>query len=150
VQVRYLYVPLGGARRRALVIWPIFFFVALWHDLEWRLMSWAWLICLAFVPEMAIKQFARSKRFDSWRGTLSYRYVCATAATLNIAALMAANLAGFVVGLDGVAGLLQEMLRRPGFVAATLITFFSAANLMLALREWELLQRAPPQATVCK
>lgn len=34
--VRYLYVPLGGSRRRALVIWPIFFFVALWHDLEVR------------------------------------------------------------------------------------------------------------------
>ncbi len=35
-QVRYMYVPLGGARRRALVVWPIFFFVALWHDLEVR------------------------------------------------------------------------------------------------------------------
>ena len=32
--MRYLYVPLGGARRRALVIWPVFFFVAVWHDLE--------------------------------------------------------------------------------------------------------------------
>lgn len=118
-QVRYLYVPLGGAHRRALVVWPIFFFVAVWHDLEvrllvgaqlvngfmptmpsaleqsgilhrsftmcshrhhatmrdtpllqWRLMSWAWLICLAFVPEMAAKRFARSARFDPWRGTL--------------------------------------------------------------------------------
>lgn len=38
-QVRYLYVPLGGARRRALVVWPIFFFVALWHDLEVRGLS---------------------------------------------------------------------------------------------------------------
>ncbi|KAI7845564.1 hypothetical protein COHA_000854 [Chlorella ohadii] len=135
--VRYMYVPLGGARRRALVVWPIFFFVALWHDLEWRLLSWAWLICLAFVPEMAAKQFARSARFDTWRGTVAFRYMCATAAALNIAALMAANLAGFVVGLDGVAGLLHEMLRSPGFVAATLVTFFSAANVMLALRDWE-------------
>lgn len=32
--VRYLYIPLGGSRRRALAIWPAFFFVALWHDLE--------------------------------------------------------------------------------------------------------------------
>lgn len=34
--VRYMYVPLGGRQRRVLAIWPIFFFVALWHDLEVR------------------------------------------------------------------------------------------------------------------
>ena len=34
--VRYLYIPLGGSRRRAAIIWPIFFFVAVWHDLEVR------------------------------------------------------------------------------------------------------------------
>ena len=28
--VRYLYLPLGGARWRALSVWPIFTFVALW------------------------------------------------------------------------------------------------------------------------
>lgn len=32
--VQYLYVPLGGNRCRTLNIWPIFLFVALWHDLE--------------------------------------------------------------------------------------------------------------------
>ena len=32
--VRYLYIPLGGSRRRAAAIWPTFFFVAVWHDLE--------------------------------------------------------------------------------------------------------------------
>mgnify|MGYP001810695322 CR=1 FL=1 len=35
--VRYMYVPLGGSTRRVWIIWPIFFFVALWHDLEVRL-----------------------------------------------------------------------------------------------------------------
>ncbi len=34
--VRYMYVPLGGARWQLLNIWPIFFFVAVWHDLEVR------------------------------------------------------------------------------------------------------------------
>ncbi|MCO5557498.1 hypothetical protein L7F22_011063 [Adiantum nelumboides] len=33
--VRYLYIPLGGARYRILNIWVIFTFVAVWHDLEW-------------------------------------------------------------------------------------------------------------------
>ena len=50
--VRYLYVPLGGSRHRALAVWPVFTFVAAWHDLEWRLLAWAWLSCLLFAPEL--------------------------------------------------------------------------------------------------
>ena len=106
---------------------------------QWRLLSWAWLVCLAFVPEIAAKAWARSQRFDAWRGTAgeeagqgramlaelcpwpactnvplpgppppplpaAFRHACAAAAALNIAGLMAANLAGFVLGLDGLAG----------------------------------------------
>lgn len=50
--VRYLYIPLGGSHRRALAVWPIFTFVAVWHDLEWRLLAWAWLSSLLFAPEL--------------------------------------------------------------------------------------------------
>ena len=89
--------------------------------------------------------------------------MCAVAAAANIAVLMAANLAGFVVGLDGLrgalrvrfeqaargaqcsaiheqaaqpmpAGLLLEVLASPAFAAATLATFAAAANLMFAQR----------------
>ena len=34
----------------------------------------------------------------------AFRYLCAAGAALNITALMAANLAGFVLGLDGLKG----------------------------------------------
>ena len=47
-----MYVPLGGNRRRALNAWLIFTFVALWHDVEWRLLVWAWLMSLLFTPEL--------------------------------------------------------------------------------------------------
>jgi D-alanyl-lipoteichoic acid acyltransferase DltB (MBOAT superfamily) len=50
--VRYMYVPLGGSRRRAVNAWLVFTFVALWHDLEWRLLGWAWLMSLLFAPEL--------------------------------------------------------------------------------------------------
>ncbi|KAL4433575.1 hypothetical protein ABPG75_000016 [Micractinium tetrahymenae] len=132
-----MYVPLGGRRRRVLAIWPIFFFVALWHDLEWRLLSWAWLVCLAFLPEMAAKSLARLPCLDAWRGTALFRHICAGAAAFNIAVLMAANLAGFVVGLEGLQGLLSEMLASPRFVAVTFLTFWSAANLQFWIREQE-------------
>ena len=50
--VRYVYVPLGGAAWRAANVWLIFGFVALWHDLEPRLLGWAALTCLLFAPEL--------------------------------------------------------------------------------------------------
>ncbi|PNX95188.1 membrane-bound O-acyltransferase family MBOAT protein [Trifolium pratense] len=33
--VRYMYIPLGGSRKKLLNVWVIFTFVAIWHDLEW-------------------------------------------------------------------------------------------------------------------
>ena len=50
--VRYMYIPLGGTRWRALNVWAIFTFVAVWHDLEWRLLGWAWIMALFMAPEM--------------------------------------------------------------------------------------------------
>lgn len=50
--VRYMYIPLGGSSYRIFNIWAIFTFVALWHDLELRMLGWAWLMCLFFAPEL--------------------------------------------------------------------------------------------------
>lgn len=50
--VRYMYIPLGGTSWRMYNIWPIFVFVALWHDLHPRLLGWALLTCVLFAPEM--------------------------------------------------------------------------------------------------
>ncbi|GAV78016.1 MBOAT domain-containing protein/gag_pre-integrs domain-containing protein [Cephalotus follicularis] len=58
--VRYMYIPLGGSLRKLLNIWVIFTFVAIWHDLEWKLLSWAWLTCLFFIPEMIVKSAANA------------------------------------------------------------------------------------------
>jgi D-alanyl-lipoteichoic acid acyltransferase DltB (MBOAT superfamily) len=135
--VRYMYVPMGGGARRALTIWPIFLFVALWHDLDWRLLSWAWLACLAFLPEMAAKRAAAAPRFDAVRGGAGFRALAAAAAALNIAGLMGANMVGFVVGADGAAALVRQLAAAPAYVAAALAAFFCAAQLMFALRARE-------------
>lgn len=165
--VRYLYVPLGGNRRRGLVIWPVFMFVAVWHDLEarhtaltgacamhcafytsrrdidgaptspcsqWRLLVWASLICIAFLCEMAVKRFAFSDQFASWHGTQRFRHVCAFGAALNISALMAANLAGFVLGGGNLKRALWLVASERAVVASTFATFFSAATIMLNRR----------------
>lgn len=51
-----MYIPMGGTRWRALNIWPIFLFVALWHDLQPQLVGWALLTCSLFVPELVRAQ----------------------------------------------------------------------------------------------
>jgi D-alanyl-lipoteichoic acid acyltransferase DltB (MBOAT superfamily) len=52
--VKYLYVPLGGNKRRAQIIWIVFFFVGIWHDLMIRWIVWALLNCVFFSLEILI------------------------------------------------------------------------------------------------
>jgi D-alanyl-lipoteichoic acid acyltransferase DltB (MBOAT superfamily) len=40
--VKYLYVPLGGGKTKLWNVWIIFGFVAIWHDLWWRWVAWAY------------------------------------------------------------------------------------------------------------
>lgn len=38
--VRYMYVPMGGRSYRVISVWFIFLFVAVWHDIEPKLLVW--------------------------------------------------------------------------------------------------------------
>ena len=138
--VRYLYIPLGGGAWRALNVWPVFTFVALWHDpAAWRLLGWAWASALCLAPEFAAKRLARSRWVAARARSNAFRHARAAAAALNITALMAANLVGFVVGLDGVQHFLREIFSAHGrrFAAGMLVSFFAAAQVMFEIREGE-------------
>lgn len=50
---RYIYVPLGGSKNVILNTVLVFSFVALWHDLTFRLLAWGWLVSLFVIPELA-------------------------------------------------------------------------------------------------
>ena len=49
---RYIYVPLGGSNNLLLNTLLVFTFVALWHDLTFKLLAWGWLISLFVIPEL--------------------------------------------------------------------------------------------------
>lgn len=53
----YIYVPLGGAKHAILATLVVFTFVALWHDLSLKLLTWGWVISLFVLPEMLSKKF---------------------------------------------------------------------------------------------
>ena len=54
--VRYIYVPMGGSRLtgflRIVNTLMVFSFVAVWHDIELKLLMWGWLIVLSLLPEI--------------------------------------------------------------------------------------------------
>jgi D-alanyl-lipoteichoic acid acyltransferase DltB (MBOAT superfamily) len=102
---RYIYIPLGGARRPLVNMTAVFTFVALWHDLSFKLLAWGWMIVIFVAPEIFIRKIFDRKNFEG-RETL-YRHLGAIGAVANVLSMMAANLVGFAIGVDG----LRELIK---------------------------------------
>ncbi|GAX82429.1 hypothetical protein CEUSTIGMA_g9857.t1 [Chlamydomonas eustigma] len=135
--VRYMYIPLGGSQWRLLNVWIIFTFVALWHDLEFKLLGWAWIMALGMAPEMMIKSIRSASAFKGVKHSWIWRQLCAIFASLNIVVLMTGNMIGFVVGVDGVMPLLKKLIENPLFLSQVLGTLFSAVQVMFFIRDLE-------------
>ncbi|KAL9271826.1 Membrane-bound O-acyltransferase gup1-like protein [Drosera capensis] len=135
--VRYIYIPLGGSRTKVLNVWIVFTFVAIWHDLEWKLLSWAWLTCVFFVPEMLFKSAANTFQVESAVGKFVFRELSAVAGAVTITCLMIANLVGFVVGPSGINLLFSRFLRKEGVpvLMGMLFTFYIGTKLMFHIRD---------------
>ncbi|OAY70289.1 putative membrane-bound O-acyltransferase C24H6.01c, partial [Ananas comosus] len=135
--VRYMYIPLGGSQRKLLNVWVIFTFVAIWHDLEWKLLSWAWLTCLFFVPELLVKSAADAFQARSAFGAFIHRELGAIAGAVTISCLMVANLVGYVVGPSGVKSLISRMLQKDAYpvLVYIFISFYVGVKLMFHIRD---------------
>ncbi|XP_044480806.1 membrane-bound O-acyltransferase gup1-like [Mangifera indica] len=141
--VRYMYIPLGGSRRKLLNVWPIFTFVALWHDLEWKLLSWAWLTCFFFIPEMTVKSAMTTFQAESAFGEFIFRELSALAGAITITCLMIANLVGYVIGPSGLNWLMSQFLTREGLpvLVGMFITFYVGTKLMFHIQDAKLGQQ---------
>lgn len=116
--IRYIYIPLGGSHvqgQSAVVVQvrtvvnyiAVFSFVAVWHDINLRLLIWGWLIVIFILPEiLATVAFPKRKWKDQ---RTSYRIICGVGAIVNILMMMIANLIGFALGVDGIVGLLHSL-----------------------------------------
>lgn len=115
--LRYIYIPLGGSRfgspreaaRSVLTYLVVFTFVALWHDIKLNLLIWGWLVVVFFLPEIAAR-YAFPRRAWERRPT-SYRMLCCVGAVGNVLMMIAANLVGFAVGLDGLQSIVKGIFR---------------------------------------
>ncbi|XP_027108088.1 membrane-bound O-acyltransferase gup1-like [Coffea arabica] len=135
--VRYMYIPLGGAQRKLLNVWVVFTFVAIWHDLEWKLLSWAWLTCLFFIPEILVKSAANTFKVQSVFGEFLLRELNAVAGAVTITCLMVANLVGFVIGPSGINWLISGFLHKEGLptFGGMFISFYIGTKLMFHISD---------------
>lgn len=117
--VRYIYIPLGGSARSGesnlwakarsgFNITAVFTFVALWHDINLRLLAWGWLISIFILPEVLGKLMFPKYRWEN--DPTGYRMLTAAGCVLNVLMMMVANLVGFAVGLDGFVGLMSGII----------------------------------------
>lgn len=123
----------------------VFTFVALWHDLSFKLLAWGWLVSLFVLPEIIAKAalpfdkvcqacivavtvpvLTRQYGHERW-----YRPLAGLGGVFNILLLMSANLVGFVLGLDGMRHLLTELTSS---ISGLLFLAFSAACLYVAVQ----------------
>ena len=112
---RYVYIPLGGGpgggsgrARGILNMLAVFTFVALWHDINLKLLLWGWMVVFFVLPEaIAMRVFPASK----WKSQPNaYRVICGIGAIFNIVMMMAANLVGFAVGVDGLNSIVHGLV----------------------------------------
>eukprot|EP00668_Euglena_longa_P009447 GGOE01011412.1.p1 GENE.GGOE01011412.1~~GGOE01011412.1.p1 ORF type:complete len:548 (-),score=107.24 GGOE01011412.1:392-2035(-) len=134
--IRYMYLPMGGNKRRLLNSFIIFNFVAIWHDLEWRLLHWAWCIVLILLPETALTWLFSGPRFLGIRSHPYYRFLCTIGWSCNIFMLLFGNLVGFTYGLDGLHLILDSWWHHSSLLVNLwwVTTVVASCNLMLYLR----------------
>ncbi|PQE20302.1 mboat family protein [Rutstroemia sp. NJR-2017a BBW] len=145
--VRYIYVPLGGSSSRTWLTTArsifnyvlVFTFVALWHDISLNLLAWGWLIVLFMLPEIIGGMlFPRRK----WLNNLTaYRAICGIGAVGNLMLMMAANLVGFAVGIDGLKSIVSGIFRDFSgviFLVTASSALFVGVQVMFEVRESEM------------
>ncbi|SPO36217.1 probable GUP1 - Multimembrane-spanning protein essential for proton symport of glycerol [Pseudozyma flocculosa] len=135
--VRYIYVPVGGTRNRVVATLLVFTFVALWHDLSLKLLTWGWLITFFILPELVGKAvFTEAKYGSRWW----YRHLCALGGVFNVLLMMTANLVGFAIGVDGIQYMYRQILgswQGVQFLVAACATLFVGVQVMFEYRDEE-------------
>jgi D-alanyl-lipoteichoic acid acyltransferase DltB (MBOAT superfamily) len=147
--VRYVYIPLGGSGsssdsvlmrnvKSVANFLAVFSFVAVWHDINLKLLMWGWLITLFILPEITASFLFPKRKWEDRKDT--YRVICGIGAVGNVLMMMAANLVGFAVGIDGLQGLVEGIFGTYSglaFFVAACATLFVGVQVMFEVREHE-------------
>lgn len=124
--VRYMYIPMGGNRRKYFSILPIFFFIAVWHDLELHLIEWAVWIIAFFLVELFVGYLWGLPLFAPVRHSKYERLLRSLAGMVSVFGLTITNMIGFatVAAPHGGSLTAQIILHILGTLNLTLFFFF--------------------------
>jgi len=116
--LRYIYLPLGGKTWKYINVWPIFLFVALWHDVEPHLLAWACLNSGFLMIENTGSWIAKRPWFttlsiESQRG---WKVSCGAA---YIIILVGVNLIGYAFGIGGITAVYEKICTLAGLRTIT-------------------------------
>jgi len=166
--IRYIYIPMGGSRARGVPQWApravkewgttssvgravvpvvrhvasiftVFTFVALWHEMNAKLLAWGWLFGLAFVPEVLANRSLRSGILSKQRRKWWFLYLRAAGVMTNIMALVIINLVGFSVGLAGMSRMLGQVWSAGGGggLVGHAMFYYSLSIVLITVRDLE-------------
>ena len=136
--IRYIYLPLGGAPYKHFNVWAVFGFVAVWHDVEVKLLAWGGLNAAFMTLEVFAVGLFRSfsLRYRRPGGPGWIRNLSAAAGASYVVVLMFVNLVGYGVGLSGSTHVLRSLLEPEHLLvfAAAFAILFSAVQIMFEIR----------------
>ena len=137
--IRYMYIPLGGKKKKLLNTFIIFSFVALWHDLKFNLLLWAWTIYVSLIPEIIIKSYFNRDENQYLNNYMWFRYLKSWFSSVVIILMIIANLIGFGIGNKELVDALLNLfkLTTPLRFIKISIFFFPFTFAMFYVRELE-------------
>ncbi|XP_042476541.1 membrane-bound O-acyltransferase gup1 isoform X3 [Macadamia integrifolia] len=102
-----------------------------------KLISWAWLTCLFFIPEIIMKSAVNALQAKDAFREFVLRELNAVTGAITITCLMVANFAGYVVGPSGVKWLISRFLQKDGLpvLGGMFATFYLGTKLMFHIRD---------------
>jgi len=144
--LRYLFIPLGGSAlpgfwgkaRTVMNYLTVFSFIAIWHDIQLRLLMWGWLVTLFVLPEFIASIIFPPRKWKDHPD--AYRIICGIGAVGEVLLLMVANLVGFALGLDGLKDLINGIMGSYSGLAffwGACGALFVGVQVMFELRESE-------------
>lgn len=101
--LKYIYIPLGGKKKRTFFTKIlVFFFVAIWHDLEVKLFIWGVFNVFFIIYEYIVFKYLYKFEEKKW-----FKHALALSSTINILLLIITNFTGFVYNANSLFSILM-------------------------------------------
>ena len=133
-----MYIPMGGRSTRMGNIWLIFLFVALWHDMEMKLIAWGLLNAFFYTLEVSGSYFMNSEFVQKNLSSNAITYIGLFSGATYIIILVMVNLLGYsMMGTDGTSLVFSKLLSYEGFRVVVISYYFlvNGVNLMSYITE---------------